>query len=97
MTANPTPPQAEWWGEHHLICLVCVSDMDWTDCHDCGGGECRLSACWDDLCYGTDHCIHGDDMGFLPCQTCDNAGGWWECIGCHRTIIHAPDRPGVGL
>lgn len=40
-------------------------------CHKCGG-EGWIITCWDDMCQGTGHCIHGD--GEEICHECFGEG-----------------------
>ena len=40
-------------------------------CWDCGGRGWKIT-CIDDLCYGNDECIHGDQP--TPCSTCNRNG-----------------------
>ncbi len=57
-----------------LVCCVCGSNdclCEGNMCDECSGrGE--FVDCIDDLCYGQDECIHGDEPVF--CRHCDGEG-----------------------
>lgn len=51
-------------------------DYDNDTCPDCDG-EGVVLVCFDDLCQGSGHCIHGD--GWATCRTCGGAGELAPC------------------
>jgi hypothetical protein len=73
----------EWFavrGRHdeECQCARCGSSCAFLRCGNCGGDDEALgSSCIDDLCHGGE-CIHGDS-GFIRCDWCHGAGGWWHC------------------
>lgn len=76
--ADQPSPEMYRTGENlDCQCARCGSSCDYERCYNCDEGSLG-SDCIDDLCHGGD-CIHGDS-GFIPCDTCNGAGGWNTCM-----------------
>lgn len=57
-----------------MVCYVCGSDdciCEGTMCSECSGKGDFVN-CIDDMCYGQDECIHGDEP--IMCRECAGEG-----------------------
>ena len=55
----------------------CGTEKEWRDCWDCGGECFTYHDCGEDCCC----CLDPEDN--VPCYTCEQKGGWFQCFHCH--------------
>jgi hypothetical protein len=73
-------------------CGVCLCDVEFIECEQCGGEGVDGHGCGDDICV----CLNPIDN--IECDTCDGHGGWWYCDTCKKsTNILKKAIPGGGI
>ena len=56
------------------LCPRCgCCEMEWVECHECGGEGWVSRYEEDPLWY--------DEDDLWPCHICEGEGGWWACLG----------------
>jgi len=66
------------------FCPLCGSELEWTDCPDCGGWG-YLDA-WEE-----DPINFSPGEEYIECGMCHGQTGWWACPNGDQ---HAKEQPG---